>query len=196
MKTFALGVAALALLVLVGAASGATGIEARFHLFGEGEVEMCFAGIGYDPFLDEGPPVPVTVTVAHAYKRAGTQRRTSRTFRFLVGSDVVKETEQYELVSDVLGCVTLRMKGPLVAFKNATQKGTLLLGVNSQRDGPAGAARYAYTMRVLAAEQIFQGTDAFINYCINELKEIRSSGGRLYCWTEGATIVTMRRLSY
>lgn len=28
---------------------------------------------------------------------------------------------------------------------------------------------------------IRQGTDAFVNYCINEGKEIRSSGGRLYC---------------
>ncbi len=31
-------------------------------------------------------------------------------------------------------------------------------------------------------EQIFEGSDAFVNYCINKGKEIRSSGGRLYCY--------------
>lgn len=30
-------------------------------------------------------------------------------------------------------------------------------------------------------EQIFEGTDAFVNYCINQGKEIRSENGRLYC---------------
>lgn len=31
------------------------------------------------------------------------------------------------------------------------------------------------------ARKIFEGTDAFINYCINELRTIRSLHGRLYC---------------
>jgi hypothetical protein len=30
-------------------------------------------------------------------------------------------------------------------------------------------------------EKIWEGSDAFVNYCINKGKEIRSSGGRLYC---------------
>jgi hypothetical protein len=28
---------------------------------------------------------------------------------------------------------------------------------------------------------IRQGTDAFVNYCINEAQKVYSSGGRLYC---------------
>jgi hypothetical protein len=32
-----------------------------------------------------------------------------------------------------------------------------------------------------STQTIWQGTDAFINYCINEAVKIYSSGGRLYC---------------
>jgi hypothetical protein len=30
-------------------------------------------------------------------------------------------------------------------------------------------------------ERVFEGTDAFVNYCIDQSQEIRSAGGRLYC---------------
>jgi hypothetical protein len=33
--------------------------------------------------------------------------------------------------------------------------------------------------------QVWEGSDAFINYCINESQRIRSEGGRLYCWAIG-----------
>lgn len=35
--------------------------------------------------------------------------------------------------------------------------------------------------RVRPSERINEGSDAFVNYCINEGREIRSSDGRLYC---------------
>lgn len=35
------------------------------------------------------------------------------------------------------------------------------------------------------ARRIWSGTDAFVNYCINENRPIRSSGGRLYCVEPG-----------
>jgi hypothetical protein len=30
-------------------------------------------------------------------------------------------------------------------------------------------------------ERVFEGTDAFVNFCIDQSQEIRSAGGRLYC---------------
>jgi len=46
-------------------------------------------------------------------------------------------------------------------------------------------------------EQIYEGTDAFVNFCINRSKEIRSDNGRLFCWREspvtGPTIVRFHR---
>jgi hypothetical protein len=37
------------------------------------------------------------------------------------------------------------------------------------------------------AKKIWEGTDAFVNVCINDSLEIRSSNGRLYCKTRGWT---------
>ncbi len=44
--------------------------------------------------------------------------------------------------------------------------------------------------------RIWQGTDAFINYCINELRPLRSENLRLYCTTpdQSRYVVKMRRL--
>ncbi len=39
----------------------------------------------------------------------------------------------------------------------------------------------SYWTKTPNTQIIWQGTDAFVNYCINEVKEIRSSGNRLYC---------------
>lgn len=39
---------------------------------------------------------------------------------------------------------------------------------------------FAYYMR-FPATRVWEGTDRFVNYCINESKRIWSSGGRLYC---------------
>jgi hypothetical protein len=33
---------------------------------------------------------------------------------------------------------------------------------------------------------IWEGSDEFINYCVNETREVRSSGGRLYCTTDSS----------
>ena len=35
--------------------------------------------------------------------------------------------------------------------------------------------------------RVWQGTDAFVNYCINRLKRTWSRGGRLFCWRPGYT---------
>ena len=37
------------------------------------------------------------------------------------------------------------------------------------------------------SERIFEGRDAFVNYCINHNRPIRSRGGRLYCVSPGFT---------
>jgi hypothetical protein len=41
---------------------------------------------------------------------------------------------------------------------------------------------------------IWEGTDAFVNYCINHLRPIRSRGGRLYCNTKTVDTVRLKRL--
>jgi hypothetical protein len=42
---------------------------------------------------------------------------------------------------------------------------------------------------------IWQGTDAFVNYCIDHLRPIHSKGGRLYCTTTGKYSVKVKKLS-
>ena len=32
---------------------------------------------------------------------------------------------------------------------------------------------------------IYEGSDAFVNYCIDSGQKIESSGGKLYCWYPG-----------
>jgi hypothetical protein len=38
-----------------------------------------------------------------------------------------------------------------------------------------------------AGHTVWEGTDAFINYCIDKSKDLRSEGGKLNCWYEGYT---------
>lgn len=44
-----------------------------------------------------------------------------------------------------------------------------------------GKSLWAWQIESIGASIIWEGTDSFINICINDSKEIRSSGGRLYC---------------
>jgi hypothetical protein len=47
------------------------------------------------------------------------------------------------------------------------------------------AVRVKRTQHVVE-ERIYEGTDAFVNYCIDQGQEIRSHDGRLFCWRVGA----------
>jgi hypothetical protein len=42
------------------------------------------------------------------------------------------------------------------------------------------------------AYRIYEGSDAFVNYCINKFKTIKSSGGRLYCYHPGYSASWLR----
>jgi hypothetical protein len=44
-----------------------------------------------------------------------------------------------------------------------------------------------------SSKRIWDGTDAFVNYCINHFRPIRSSHGRLYCMTEAVSSVRLRK---
>jgi hypothetical protein len=46
-----------------------------------------------------------------------------------------------------------------------------------------------------APKTIWEGTDAFVNYCIDHSRPIHSQGGRLYCTTTGRYSVKLKRLS-
>jgi hypothetical protein len=48
--------------------------------------------------------------------------------------------------------------------------------------------------RYLPARRIWQGTDAFVNVCINRGYTIRSAGGRLYCTDPGFRHIFISRL--
>jgi hypothetical protein len=48
-----------------------------------------------------------------------------------------------------------------------------------RRGSIVGVTRYE------AAHEVWEGTDAFVNLCINNTKQIYSDGGRLYCWYSG-----------
>ena len=54
--------------------------------------------------------------------------------------------------------------------------------------------RFLVVHHVVLPEQVWQGTDGFVNYCINHLRPIRSENGRLYCWTESRYWVAISRL--
>ena len=47
------------------------------------------------------------------------------------------------------------------------------------------AVRVKRTQHVVE-ERIYEGADAFVNYCIDQGQEIRSHDGRLFCWRVGA----------
>lgn len=56
------------------------------------------------------------------------------------------------------------------------------------RDGRATGRIAVYVKRTqhVVEERIYEGTDAFVNYCIDQGQEIRSHDGRLFCWRVGA----------
>lgn len=47
-------------------------------------------------------------------------------------------------------------------------------------------ALHVHRVQHVVEERIYEGTDAFVNYCIDKGREIRSRNGRLFCWRVGA----------
>jgi hypothetical protein len=54
----------------------------------------------------------------------------------------------------------------------------------------AGTMRYASAFT--AGYRIYQGTDDFVNICIDEGHTVRSSGGRLYCFVPGVDFTSLK----
>lgn len=170
-------------------------VRVTFKLsFGE-EVDLCFAPVPRDEI--ETPVLPVALRVTHVYKRSTAKRvyRSVTTTRFNLSDIGTKERESFTVGNvGVLPCATFQPKNPfLISFRDLVQTGRFTLEpyVAKKR---LGRATYTYTMRITGSRQIFEGTDAFWNYCISEVRSVRSSGGKLYCWTEGDFSVSMRRV--
>jgi hypothetical protein len=63
-------------------------------------------------------------------------------------------------------------------------------------EGSQVLAQGRFVVDVTAAEQVWEGTDEFWNYCINESQTTYSEGGRLYCDNPASYSVTMGWPSY
>ena len=57
-----------------------------------------------------------------------------------------------------------------------------------------GDSRWAWKIESFGASVIWQGTDNFINICINRSYQIRSQGGRLYCVQKAGSFYKIARL--
>jgi hypothetical protein len=79
--------------------------------------------------------------------------------------------------------------GPRATFKPGyVSNGTSHLSYKVGWNGRMLSAGY-FTVKttVTEGEEVFQGTDAFVNYCIDQNQEVHSSEGRLYCTRPGYT---------
>jgi hypothetical protein len=57
-----------------------------------------------------------------------------------------------------------------------------------------GESHWAWKIEIFGASAIWEGTDNFVNICINHLLEIRSMNGRLYCVQSAGVFNSIRRL--
>jgi hypothetical protein len=71
-----------------------------------------------------------------------------------------------------------------IGDQTSTHAYTLTVSVAGKTYRSAFVASVAHHPTTL----VYQGTDAFVNYCIDDTKKIRSLGGRLYCVRPGSTI--------
>src|SRR5581483_6092157 len=56
-----------------------------------------------------------------------------------------------------------------------------------------GKAKYSYVIRDIPGRIIDQGTDDFVNICIDQDYELLSGGGTLFCQTDDTIVVALRR---
>jgi hypothetical protein len=94
---------------------------------------------------------------------------------------------------DPCAMVELLNSAPAGFGKYFTITGNLRIRVASQGHS-FGESRWAWKIKTFGASVIWQGTDNFINICINRALEIRSQGGRLYCVQSAAAFKSIRRL--
>jgi hypothetical protein len=77
--------------------------------------------------------------------------------------------------------VLLDVKGAKAGFgKSLTTTGKLRVSAGSSGQF-LGKSLWAWKIESIGASVIWEDEDNFVNICINDSKEIRSSGGRLYC---------------
>lgn len=69
--------------------------------------------------------------------------------------------------------------------KSVSARYRVIVRTRSSRATGRIAVRVDRTQHVIE-ERIYEGTDAFVNYCIDQGQEIRSHDGRLFCWRVGA----------
>jgi hypothetical protein len=172
--------------------------------FGKGlpqEIELCFRGVPKEPLTYLGDKVfdwkyklPVTLTVTNVVKGHQSSKRIYSFNLSQAGRTIRTTAYKIEIVWGGKPCVVVEVTNPFVNGDNARRTGQLKLRIVS--DGQLlGQASYRYIVVVQGRRQIWQGTDAFVNYCIGEGKRIWSSGGKLYCWTEPQDDITVKRVA-
>jgi hypothetical protein len=91
--------------------------------------------------------------------------------------------------------VQLDEKGAKASFgKYVTTTGKFRLRVASSGQF-LGESSWAWQIESFGASVIWEGTDNFINICINHSYELRSQGGRLYCVQKAGTFYKITQLS-
>jgi hypothetical protein len=162
-------------------------------------IELCFRGVPKEPLAYSGDKVveweymlPVDLAITNVVKRS----KARRTFSFNLhqaGRTIRTTNYRIEIVHGVRPCVDVQVLNPFLSGNDVQRTGRLNLRVASEANF-LGQASYSYTIEVQGRRRIWKGTDAFVNYCLNELKRLWSLNGKLYCWTEPVDRVTVRRL--
>jgi len=187
----ALGFLCAAALVAFGASPSQAATKPSVKFGSNGQIiTMCFTGAerpksGFPRFV-----LPLTVNTWNRHD--GVPGRVARTHNFNLSQAARGFSNPgYGLIvtSAKKPCVKIVMRKYASDFS-----GDIEIRIKS-KGRPVGRAVYAYTNDGTEAQRIWHGTDAFVNYCINKNRLIRSSGGRLYCTREATATFRLKRIA-
>jgi hypothetical protein len=145
-------------------------------------VDICFHG------LRDTTPLVFTVTNTSQRSPSKATITTRRAYRFTPSDSTTFTTDTY--IVDTTG----HFVGPL--SMTACSDATLSLTVSSVNQAGGlnvrvttgnrllGKATFRYTITYFPGHQIWDGTDDFVNVCINNGLTVYSSEERLYCWSD------------
>lgn len=173
--------------------------KARFSMHGTGPwghtIDICVPGLARG--------TPVTLAVTDTYRRPPTApaARAVDVFKIhVLGAVRTWVVRTYRMHSgqdrDFSSCsiaeLTVTERVRWLAFY-VNQTGELAIKVTSG-GRLLGQARYQYRIRNTQGRTIWQGTDDFVNICINRTLTVLSQGGRLYCMMNDSTAIRLRRV--
>lgn len=166
------------------AGAGERSVSFKFGVFSD-EIRVCFKGATETD--TGGSKLPVELAITNSYSRPVSKTKGKTKHRYVFNLDQSRtfraDSFKVEVGETDYPCAIVYIVSPFSGARNATQVGTLTIRASSE-NVHLGQAKYSYAIRVLGKRTIWEGTDAFVNYCLNEGATLWSSGGKLYCTAE------------